>query len=294
MTWASQEVDFLEKESHWPPRLLHIGLYRTLLSLHGWHWSWWHRHLGPGTPGAGTGVIIPERDLAGKNVCIMIASKTLTKLRRADVTRSREYSAVGPWAAVLCRASTARCSGETSCLAHYEMHVALHEWVEILLPSNGRPPSKKSFFMKEFISCEVKNLLCQPVPPFSGAGNIGSGSFSGRREGITTVGHLAFAVFRPGAEFNERDFDNWTQGVNNNVALTMGAAAAVRRLHYECEVILTSTIRSTVETADSSTPKAIPFAERIANLIQVEVAEAKHHWCWRTVTCIVGRMCSPV
>ena len=90
-----------------------------------------------------------------------------------------------------------------------------------------------------------------------------------RREGITTVGHLAFAVFRPGAEFNEREFDNWAQGVNNNVALTMGAAAAVRRLHYECEVIMTSTIRSTVETPDASAPKAIPFAEKTARMDQI-------------------------
>ena len=92
-----------------------------------------------------------------------------------------------------------------------------------------------------------------------------------RREGITTVGHLAFAVFRPGAEFNEREFDNWAQGVNNNVPLTMGAAAAVRRLHYECEVIMTSTIRSTVETPDSSTPKAIPFAEKTARMEQIRL-----------------------
>ena len=92
-----------------------------------------------------------------------------------------------------------------------------------------------------------------------------------RREGITTVGHLAFAVFRPGAEFNEREFDTWAQGVNNNVPLTMGAAAAVRRLHYECEVIMTSTIRSTVETPDSSTPKAIPFAEKTAMMEQIRL-----------------------
>lgn len=92
-----------------------------------------------------------------------------------------------------------------------------------------------------------------------------------RREGITTVGHLAFAVFRPGAEFNERDFDNWAQGVSNNVPLTMGVAAAVRRLHYECEVIMTSTIRSTVETPDTSTPKAIPFAEKNARMDQIRL-----------------------
>lgn len=41
-----------------------------------------------------------------------------------------------------------------------------------------------------------------------------------RREGITTVGHLAFAIFRPGAEFKEREFDNWAQSVNNKLPLT--------------------------------------------------------------------------
>ena len=92
-----------------------------------------------------------------------------------------------------------------------------------------------------------------------------------RREGITTVGHLAFAVFRPGATFNEREFDTWAQGVKNNVPLTMGAAAAVRRLHCECEVIMTSTIRSTVETPDTSTPKAIPFAEKNAQMDQIRM-----------------------
>ena len=52
----------------------------------------------------------------------------------------------------------------------------------------------------------------------------------------------------------------------------MGAAAAVRRLHYECEVIMTSTIRSSVETpADSSTPKAIPFAEKAARMDQIRL-----------------------
>ena len=89
-----------------------------------------------------------------------------------------------------------------------------------------------------------------------------------RREGITTVGHLAFAVFRPGAEFNEGEF---AQNVNNFQPLTIGAAAAVRRLHYECEVIITSTIRSTVETSDSSTPKAIPFAEKAVRMDQIKL-----------------------
>lgn len=51
----------------------------------------------------------------------------------------------------------------------------------------------------------------------------------------------------------------------------MGAAAAVGRLHYECEVIMTSTIRPTVETPDTSTPKAISFAEKSARMDQMRM-----------------------
>ena len=95
----------------------------------------------PGALGTGTGVIIPERDRSGKKVKALIASSTATRLLNAAVMRSLEYKAVGPCAAVLCLASTARCSGLTSCLAHQEMQVALHEWVEMRHPTNGTPPS---------------------------------------------------------------------------------------------------------------------------------------------------------
>ena len=112
--------------------------------------------VGSGTLGAGTGVIMPERDLSGWNVAALIASMTCTRLLKAAVMRSLEYKAVGPWVAVLCLASTALCSGLTSCFEHHEMHVALHECVEILRPSKEMPPSWKSFFKKAFISCDVR------------------------------------------------------------------------------------------------------------------------------------------
>jgi len=50
----------------------------------------------PGAFGAGTGVIIPDRDLSGKNVKALMASNTTMRLLSAAVIRSREYKAVGP------------------------------------------------------------------------------------------------------------------------------------------------------------------------------------------------------
>ena len=97
-----------------------------------------------------------------------------------------------------------------------------------------------------------------------------------RREGITTVGHLAFAVFRPGAEFNEREFDNWAQGVNNNVPLTMGAAAAVRRSDHD--------IDNQVNCGNSRLFHAkghtICRKDSQDGADKVEVARVEHHWCW--------------
>ena len=85
-------------------------------------------------------------------------------------------------------------------------------------------------------------------------------------QGISTLGHLAFAVFRPGAEFEEKAFNDWATDVNEGVPLAMGAAAALRRLHFESEVVLTSTIRASVETPETGTPKPVPFAEKAARL----------------------------
>ena len=83
-----------------------------------------------------------------------------------------------------------------------------------------------------------------------------------KAEGISTLAHLAFAIFRPGTEFEERAFTDWATDRNNGIPLTMGAAAALRRLHFESEVVMTATIRASVETPDPGIPKAIPFAEK--------------------------------
>lgn len=42
--------------------------------------------------------------------------------------------------------------------------------------------------------------------------------------------------------------------------------AALRRLHFEAEIVITSALRASVETPDSSVPKPIPLAERNARL----------------------------
>ena len=36
-----------------------------------------------------------------------------------------------------------------------------------------------------------------------------------RAQGVSTLGHLAFAIFRPGSEFEERAFNDWATDVNN-------------------------------------------------------------------------------
>ena len=90
-----------------------------------------------------------------------------------------------------------------------------------------------------------------------------------RANGIVTMGMLAFAVFRPGADFDEQTFNLWARDINRGVAPTMAEMAALRRLHFESEVILTSTLRASVEQSDSSTPKSLPVAERTLRLQQL-------------------------
>lgn len=49
--------------------------------------------------------------------------------------------------------------------------------------------------------------------------------------GFTTLGHLAFAVNRPGQETDDARFDARATRINNNVAPALGAVAALKRLH---------------------------------------------------------------
>ena len=86
--------------------------------------------------------------------------------------------------------------------------------------------------------------------------------------GFTTLGQLAFAVNRPGQETDDNKFEKWVATINGGVAPAMGAVAAVKRLHFESEIVLTSMMRSAVEQplSDSSSPKPIPYAEKTMRL----------------------------
>ena len=86
--------------------------------------------------------------------------------------------------------------------------------------------------------------------------------------GISTLGQLAFAFARPGQEYTDQQFTDWLRDVNLGVAPAMGATAAVRRLHFEAEVIITASLKAAVEnpTSDTSTPKPIPQAEKSARM----------------------------
>lgn len=65
--------------------------------------------------------------------------------------------------------------------------------------------------------------------------------------GVRTLGHLAFAINRPGQDFDETKFEDWIKTVNGGVMATLGSVSALRRLHVEAEIIVTSTFRAAVE-----------------------------------------------
>ena len=91
-----------------------------------------------------------------------------------------------------------------------------------------------------------------------------------RLAGVTTMAHLAFAICRPGQDFEEEKFEQWVTGVNGGVAPTVGALAAIRRLHFESEIVVTSTLRASVEQPQESTPpRPLPQAERSARMKQL-------------------------
>ena len=51
--------------------------------------------------------------------------------------------------------------------------------------------------------------------------------------GVRTMAHMAFSIARPGQEFDEEKFDEWLRNVNGGIMPTLGAVAAVRRLHLK-------------------------------------------------------------
>ena len=91
----------------------------------------------------------------------------------------------------------------------------------------------------------------------------------GATQGAWSFDFRSFSIcsFLPGLRVWEAYFHwPWATDVNNGVPLPTGAAAALRRLHFESEVVLTSTIRASVETPEHGTPKPIPFAEKTARM----------------------------
>lgn len=90
--------------------------------------------------------------------------------------------------------------------------------------------------------------------------------------GIETLGQLAFAFSRPGQEYSDADFTTWLTTVMGAVAPTMGTSAAVRRLHFEAEVIVTASLKAMVENpaSDSAQPKPIPHAEKVVRMDRVK------------------------
>lgn len=89
-----------------------------------------------------------------------------------------------------------------------------------------------------------------------------------KNSGVTKLASLAFAVNRPGADFNEREFDQWAQAVNGGNPLTIGQAAALRRLHFEAEVTVTASFRQAVETSETA-PRPVPIAERNSRMDEI-------------------------
>ena len=85
------------------------------------------------------------------------------------------------------------------------------------------------------------------------------------------MAHLAFSICRPGQDFEESKFEQWVTTVNGGVAPTVGALAAIRRLHFEAEIAVTSTLKASVEqTRESTTPRPLPQAERTARMRQLK------------------------
>lgn len=89
--------------------------------------------------------------------------------------------------------------------------------------------------------------------------------------GVSAMGQLAFSIGRPGQEVLDAEFDNFINTVTAGAGLTIGGAAALRRLHFESEIILTASLKASIEqpTSDSSMPKPTPIAERNARLTQL-------------------------
>lgn len=108
----------------------------------------------------------------------------------------------------------------------------------------------EAHFSARAIECGVSNAILRAL----------------RANEIKTMAHLAFAIIRPGTEFQESVFDDWVTQVNSGVPPAMGQIAALRRSHCESEIIVTAALKASVESKDETTPKPAPFAGRTSRL----------------------------
>lgn len=80
---------------------------------------------------------------------------------------------------------------------------------------------------------------------------------------IKTLGQLAFAFTRPGQEYDETKFQAWITAIHEGVAPSIGEAAAVRGRHFEAEIVLTATLKPSVEkVSDASAPPSNPVCRK--------------------------------
>ena len=61
------------------------------------------------------------------------------------------------------------------------------------------------------------------------------------------MGHMAFAINRPGQDFDETKVEDLIKTVNGGVMPALGAVSVLRRLHFEAEIIVTSTFSASVD-----------------------------------------------
>lgn len=51
-----------------------------------------------------------------------------------------------------------------------------------------------------------------------------------RNNGVTAKSQLAFAILRPGSEYDEATFDTWARTINQGVAPTLASAGCISKV----------------------------------------------------------------
>ena len=85
-------------------------------------------------------------------------------------------------------------------------------------------------------------------------------------QGVTTMGHLAFSFGRPGQDVDDADFVRWI----TRIEPPQGPLASARRLHFEAEVLVTASLKASIEGASDSQPKKITYAEKSSRMQQLK------------------------